>query len=249
MSAVLPSAIQNVIGIISDAMFNSGKLRMGDEPGSEDLAKNMRALNKIIMYLITKGCKLFLIENITVPLNPPNAQNVPQSLYTFGPLGTNVMNPKPMRVISGYYLYTTGDQYPLTPISYPAEYEMLSNLTQPGAVNSYAVDKQAATLNVYLWNPPDLFCATNGQVHLLMEVGVLNFTGVTDTMMFPSEWAIALEWILSDQLSVGKPMAVIARCAAYAKKYQEELENWDVEDADTIFQPDQRIYQNTGRFK
>jgi hypothetical protein len=78
---------------------------------------------------------------------------------------------------------------------------------------------------------------------------MLNFTGVTDNMMFPPEWSIALEWLLADQLSVGQPIAVIGKCAANAKKYQEALENWDVEDADTIFQPDQRIYQNLGRFK
>ncbi len=247
-----PAALTNALGIITDAMFDVGKLRAGGEPDSESLATNMRRLNKIINYLMTQGCKLFLIENVVLTLVPPLSNGNGVNLYTLGPTGTVVMQ-KPLRVISAFYLYNgTGansNQYPLVPLSYPDEWNRLANLLSPGPVNSYAVDKQPFTLNVYLWNPPDAFTAANGSVVLQVETSVTNFTGLTDTMQFPVEWSLALEWILADQISTGQPVAVQGKAAALAQKYQTQLEDWDVEDADTMLQPDQRMYQNTGRFK
>ena len=251
MTTTSPS-IQNALGIITDGLLDAGKLRAGDEPDSETLALNMRRLNKLINYFMTQGCKLWLIEQLVLTLVPPlgNGNGVP--LYTLGPTGTVVMQ-KPLRVISAFYVFSgsssNANQYPLIALSYPDEYERLSNLLQPGPVNSYAVDKQAQTLNVYLWNPPDAFTAANGTVLLMLEQSVVNFVEVTDLMNFPVEWSLALEWGIADLASVGQPAAVIGRCAAMAKLYREALENWDVEDADTSFQPDQRLYQNTGRFR
>ncbi len=247
-----PAAIQNALGIITDAMIDVGKLRMGGEPGSEDLAQNSRRLNKLINYLMTQGCKLFLIEDVQLTLVPPLPNGNGVNLYTLGPTGTVVMQ-KPLRVISAYYLYNgTGansNQYPLVPISYPDEWNRLSNLLSPGPVNSYAVDKQSVNLNVHLWNPPDAFTCSNGSVVLQVETSVTNFVGITDTMQFPIEWSLALEWGLAEQISTGQPVAVQGKAAAMAMKYIQALEDWDVEDADTMFQPDQRMYQNTGRFK
>jgi hypothetical protein len=248
MSAVVSPSISNALGIITDAAYSAGKLRMGSDPDSEFVAKWMRSLNKLINFYMTQGLKLWLIENILVTLVPPISPLIGVALYTFGPTGTVVMQ-KPLRVISGFYLYNNGNQQPLTPMSYPQEYQMLSEVLVPGFVNSYAVDKQQNTLNVFLWNPPDAFTAANGAVHLMMEVSVVNFSGVTDQMNFPIEWALLLEWGLAEQMATGQPIAVQARCAAMSKKYQDAAEDWDVEDADTMFQPDQRQTQYRGRFR
>ena len=56
MALVTSPSISNTIGIITDAMIDAGKLRRGDEPGSEDLAEYMRRLNKLINYFMTQGC-------------------------------------------------------------------------------------------------------------------------------------------------------------------------------------------------
>jgi hypothetical protein len=247
MSVTSPS-IQNAYGIIVDALTDAGKLRLGSDPDSETIAQNMRRLNKLILLYITKGCKLFLIEQLKLTLLPPVTYNQGVALYSLGPTGTVPM-PKPYRVISAYYIYNNGNQYPLISMSYPDEYERLSTLLQPGAVNSYAVDKQAATLNVYLWNPPDISSATNGYVLLLIQAAAGLFNGITDQMTFPIEWTLALEWGLADLAAVGQPPLVQAKCKANAASYLELLENWDVEDADTMLQPDQRMFQDTGRFR
>lgn len=248
MALITSPSINNAIGIITDAMIDAGKLRRGDEPGSEDLAEYMRRLNKLINYFMTQGCKLWLIIDQAITLLPPVSSTQGVALYTLGPAGTVIMQ-KPLRVISGYYLDINNNQRPLIPLSYPDEYKRLSNVLQPGSINSYAVDKQQLTLNVYFWQAPDAFTAANGTAHLMLEQSVTQFTGITDSMNFPIEWALPLEWGLAEQLSSGQPALIQAKCAANAAKFQEALENWDVEDADTMFQPDQRQTQGVGRFR
>lgn len=246
--ATVPPTIMNSYGIICDAMRDVGKLRPGNDPDGEELVINQRRLNKLLNFYMTQGLKLWLIQNLNLVLVPPLPGNIGVPLYTLGPAGTVPMV-KPLRVISGYYQYNTGNQYPLIPMSYPNEYQNLSNLNQPGAVNSYAVDKQQLTLNVYLWNPPDAFSAANGTVHLMIEAPITNFVSITDQMNFPIEWGLLLEWGLANQISTGQPTTVIARAAGMEKIYRDALEDWDVEDADTMFQPDQRTYTSTGKFR
>lgn len=248
MALVTSPSINNAIGIITDAMIDAGKLRRGDDPGSEDIAEYMRRLNKLVNYFMTQGCKLWLIVNQLITLLPPISATQGVALYTLGPSGTVVMQ-KPLRIISAYYQDINNTQRPLVPMSYPNEYTNLSNVLQPGSINSYAVDKQQLTLNVYFWMAPDTFTAANGSAHLMLEQSVTQFSGITDSMNFPIEWALALEWGLANQISSGQPALVQAKCAANAEKFQRELEDWDVEDADTMFQPDQRQTQYVGRFR
>lgn len=243
-----PSTIMTAYGIICDAMRDVGKLRPGSEPDSEILVDYTRRLNKLINYYMTQGLKLWLIQSQILTLIPPTSPLTGVPLYTLGPTGTVVI-PKPLRVISATYVDIFGNSRPLIVLSYPDEYSRLSNVTQPGSINSYAVNKQQLTLNVYLWNPPTAFEAANGSVILQIETAVTNFLGITDQMNFPIEWGLLLEWGLADQISTGQPTSVIARAAAMSKKYQDAAEDWDVEDADTMFQPDTRASQQTGRFR
>jgi hypothetical protein len=229
-------------GIISDAMRDTGKLRQGQDPDSETLAEYMRRLNKLVNFYQTQGLKLWLIQDLPVTLTAY------QALYSFGPTGTTVMA-KPLRVLDGsYYLDIYGTQRPLIPMAYN-DYKMLSQVSSPGALNSYMVDKQIPNLNVYFWNTPDPFAASNGQAHLIIENQITNFIQITDNMQFPIEWSLLLEWGLADQTCTGQPSSVIARCAMMEMKYREALEGWDVEDASTSFSPDQRANQWSGSFR
>jgi hypothetical protein len=229
-------------GIICDSMRDTGKLRQGQDPDSETLAEYMRRLNKLVNFYQTQGLKLWLIQDLAVTLTAY------QALYSFGPTGTTVMA-KPLRVLDGsYYLDIYGTQRPLIPMAYN-DYKMLSQVSSPGALNSYMVDKQIQNLNVYFWNTPDPFAASNGQAHLIIENQITNFIQITDNMQFPIEWSLLLEWGLADQTSTGQPSSVIARCSMMEAKYREALEGWDVEDASTSFSPDQRSNQWSGNFR
>jgi hypothetical protein len=45
---------------------------------------------------------------------------------------------------------------------------------------------------------------------------------------------------LAHQLSTGQPQAIIDRCKENWQYFETMLEDWDVEDASTRFEPDQR---------
>jgi hypothetical protein len=226
---------QTCYQIIQDAMVDAGLLGQGDEPNSEDLAEHMRRLNKYVTFLQTKGLKLFVQEDYA--FNPTAGQN----LYTFGPNGTQVMN-KPRRIIEAYYTDNNAVRRPLIGPIGRQEWDTYSTITTQGTVTSFYIDKQLLTLNLYLWLTPDAQAAT-GQVHVIIDNQIGNFLQVTDQMAFPPEWALCLEWGLAYQISTGQPPSIVQVCRDNWQYFQTELDDWDVEDAGTRFEPDQR-----GRF-
>ena len=143
---------------------------------------------------------------------------------------------EPTRVIEGWRVTSTGQRTPLTSLSWN-EYHRLGNLTTPGYTNSYFVDKQAANLMVRFWPVPDTAVAT-GTLELLLQTQATAPTELDETISFPVEWYLALRWALADELSSGQPAIIMERCAGKAASYRQALEDWDVEDTPTRFQPD-----------
>lgn len=231
-----------IYGIINDAMHDAGYLGEGDLPNSEQLATNFRRLNDIINLWQTQGLKLFLLEEVTVPL----VAN--QFSYTLGPTGDVVMS-KPSRVLDAYIINPSGIRRPLIPIAWK-DWNLLPQVSgNSGVINSYMVNKQALFTEVRFWNTPDALEALNTAV-LLTQVHAPNAINLQQNMDFPQEWRIALRWGLADDIATGQPQAIMDRCAERANMYRAALEDWDVEDAPTRFTPDTRAgYGVQGRFK
>lgn len=233
-------ALNTPIGIIQDAYFDAGLIARAQPVNSDMVVDGMRRLTDIINLWQTQGLKLWLLSDTAVPLVAG------QNAYTFYP-GGDIDITKPMRVLQGYYLDVNNIRRPLTVLSWD-EWLRLSQVTgNNGAVNSYFVDKQQMRLVVYFWLTPDTTAAT-GSAHVLLQHQVTNFINVTETMNFPNEWRIALRWGLADELATGQPETIMARCEARAKAYRLALEDWDVEDAPTFFQPDARMLNVGSRF-
>jgi len=228
--------------IIRMALVDAGYLQDGDDPTSEQFSNYMNRLNDMVNFWQTQGLKLWLQYDLPIPLTAG------QSTYTIGP-GGSVSMTKPVRVIdNGYYLDINDIKRPLIMLSRD-EYTRLSKVTQQGPLNSYFVDKQALQLIVKFWLTPDSWTATNGVAHLTIQQQVANVSSLTDVMNFPQEWFLALRWGLADDICTGQPQAIMDRCMMKATFFREALESWDVEDASTRFEPDQRMAYLTGAFK
>jgi hypothetical protein len=227
--------------VVTFAMKNAGYLGKGGQPTSEDFAEYIPRLNMILNRLQTKGLKLWLQQVIAITC----VQG--QNLYTFGPTG-NVSAVRPTRFLEGCWQDFAGNRRPLICLS-QNEWDYLSTLVTQGSVNSYFVHKNQLTMDLYLWLTPDLYSATQGQVWMLTQVQINNVVGLYDTMNFPIEWFQALHWILAYEISIGQPASIIAICKMNAEKYLQELEDWDVEDASTVFQPDQRTQYVGNKFR
>lgn len=241
----IPQYTNSPIRVIKRAYGETGLLELGQDPNSEQLAIGMERLNDMVNLWQTQGLKLWLELDLGIALTAG------QFLYP----QTQVLNgitTKPLRVKEGYFLFTVANpsgqtMYPLIPLS-RNDWDTVGTRSSPGTVTSYYVDKQPAVLNVNVWQAPSASFATQGQVHLILQQQQTNAVQLTDQMVFPQEWFLGLIWGLADELSTGQPQAIMDRCAAKATLYREALEDWDVEDAPTQFQPDTRMQSGTGRF-
>jgi hypothetical protein len=228
--------------ILCDGLRESGKVQRGSEPDSELLADGMRRLNDMINLWQTQGLKLWLQFDLPVPLVAG------QNPYTIGPGGSVNMS-KPLRVLdSCYYVDVNNIRRPLSPLLSRDDYARLSNPTQQGPVNQLFCDKQQSQLIIWFWLVPDAQAAL-GVAHLLIQQQVTNFVNLTDDMNFPNEWRLALVWGIADEMCSGQPASVQQRCGTKASLYFDALNNWDVEDAATVFQPDMRSTTNVGNFR
>lgn len=222
------------------AYKDAGLIQDGDEPTGEQYADGLMRLNDIANLWQTQGLKLWLNQDLGVPLIAG------QGNYSLGP-GGSVDMAKPMRVIESYYLDSSGIRRPLVPLSWD-DYFRLSQVNQTGQINSYFVNKQQFKLDLFFWNIPDALAAT-GTVHLLIQNQITQMVSLTDTTAFPIEWSMGLRWGLADELSTGQPQAIMDRCERKATAYRQALEDWDVEDAPTSFTPDQRALYATSSFR
>ena len=239
-----PATANTPYRVINDAMFESGLLGMGRPPNSEHLAMYTNKLNDLFNYLQVKGLKLWL--NYDFPVTLIAGQGGSGNPYTFGPAG-NIVMVKPLRALEGYYVDSNNNSRPLIPLA-RSDWDLLSTRTNQGSLNSFYVDKQQLTLNVYTWLVPDAQAAT-GYMHLILQQQVGGVISLVDNLNFPIEWFLALKWNLAAQICTSQPQAVIDRCTAWATKTLDDLEAWDVEDASTSFAPDTRTMVSVGRFR
>lgn len=236
----MSSSLTTLQRIISDAMQDAGFLQDGDIPNSEQFTKYTRRFWDMVNLWQTQGLKLWANVDTAIPLVAG------QATYSLGPAGDVDMT-RPLRGLMGYYLDSNSNRVPLISISWN-EYLTLSNVTTTGALNSYFVNKQATLLYVTFWNTPDANAAT-GVAHILLQRQIVNPLQLNETIDFPLEWMMALRWGLADDICTGQPQAIMDRCASKAQAYRIALENWDVEDSDTRFQPDNRSGYSTGGFR
>jgi hypothetical protein len=243
-----PTYINSPHRVLCEAYFEAGKTELGQDPNSEQLARGMNRLNDLMNFLQTQGLRLWLQFDLAI--TPVAGQNQ----YNLGPAtlgGSGVIAVRPTRIIDGYYRDNNGNDRPLLAMA-RTDWDSLSQKAiapgnPQGPINSYFVDKQVPTLNVYFWMTPNAIAAT-GTAHVIVQQQQPNVVGLTDTLNFGPEWFIALIWLMAAELSTGQPTAVITRCTAMAERYRMELDNWDVEDAPTMFQPDARLQYVGQRF-
>lgn len=226
--------------IVRFAMEDAGLLERGVDPNSDDMGNYLQRLSDLVNVWQTEGCKLHLIQDVSVPLTTGLA------LYTFGPAGTTVMT-RPLRVEDAYYSDVNGIRRPLDPLS-RNDYDRLSQVNNNGTINQYFVDKQTTLIKIYLWNPPDATDAL-GTFHPVFRVQATNYTASSDVIGFPLEWYMALRWGLAEDLCSGQSDSIVTRCTNNAARYKAVLEGWDTEDAPVEFRPDPQGGYSGSRFR
>lgn len=217
--------------IITKAYQDAQKLSRFATLSADQQADGLDRLNDIINLWQTQGLKLFLETETVVTLVAG------QQLYTLMP-GGSVSMARPLEVKEASYWSPDDNSRPLIIIS-RQEWTALSNRTAEGSVNQIFVEKLYDRMNIYVWNIPDT-TAAEGTLHVVLRNQATNPATIGASILFPPEWAIALRWGLADELASGMPDSVQQRCQVRAQAYRQALEDWDVENVETYFQPDQR---------
>lgn len=226
-------------GIVTKAYQDAQVLAKEASLSAAQQADGMDRLNDILNFLQTQGMKLFLDleQAVTLVLD--------QQKYSLMP-GGDVSIAKPLEVKQASYWDASDNSRDVDVIS-RQEWSMLSNRTASGSVNQVYAETLYDRINLYVWNIPDTTAAT-GTLKLVLRTQVTDLTAIGDTLLLPPEWALPLRWMLAEELSTGMPESVQNRCKRNAAMYKVALEDWDVENTETTFQPDTR-YSTGSRFR
>lgn len=227
--------------IVTKGYRHANLIIAGAAPSTQQMADGIDILTDTVNLWATQGLKLWLQEEIAIPLTATKYS------YSLG-LGGDVNMDKPLQILQGYYQFTSGTRQPLTVLSRD-EWTRLAQINVGGAVNSYFADKQLQFIYINLFNVPDSTAAANGSVKVVARVAPKNYTITADTLGFPPEWYLALQWAVALELADGQPDSTITRCEKHAAAYRTALEAFDVEDAPTYFQPDYRSRYGYGAFR
>lgn len=237
MAPPVPPAAYTASQIILLAMLDAGLVPEDvATPTPAQIALYLPRLNEVLNIWQTSGLKLWLQTDLVIPLVAGQAK------YSIG-TGFGINTTRPTKVIDqGYYVEADGQsQRPISLIGRDS-YNSFGSLTNTGAINSYYVDKQRLSLDVYFWQVPDAQ-ATTGSPHLIIQQQASNLVLSSDQIQFPPEWFIGLHWGLAAEICTGQPQSVIDRCETKAAVYKEMLDSWDVEDVSVMFYPDDRGYR------
>lgn len=224
-----PANLNTADRLIRQALKDCGRLQTGATPSGEVYADALARMYDLINTWQTQGLKLWLnvLQDVTLTAGT--------ATYVLGPAGS-ILALKPLRALEGWYVRPDGSRYPLNVMSWN-DYYRLGNLTSQGAINSYFVDKQTANVVVHFWQVPDATSAT-GTCSLLLQRQAVSPTELDENVALPIEWYQALRWGLADEMASGQPQLIMERCERKANQFRSALEDWDVEDAPTKFQPD-----------
>ena len=229
-----PPNFNTIERCIHQAHWNAGLVADGQIPNSEQYANGFNRLNDLINFHQIKGLKLF--QMVDTPITTLTAG---LNFYPLGPAQTGISMTKPLRIPFAYFLDQVGNRVPMIELSWQEWTILPVNTTAPGQPVNFFVDKQPTFLGVYVWPAPNATAAL-GSVHLVLQTQVANGQSLTGQMVFPPEWFLGMTWTLADELAVGQPLEITARCDAKRREYMEALESWDVEDAQTFLSPDPR---------
>lgn len=193
-------------------------------------------LNILIKYMMTKGIKLWTIQELEIPL----VAN--QEEYTVQEGGTSPLidSPKPIKVIQAFLRNTSVNPMIDTPINLISrqQYKLLSSKFNTGTPNSLYVDEQQDFTNLFVWPMPDQNTEDNYILIIDEQQPIADINDNTDVINFPNEWYNTLVWVLADDIAIEfeVPQNHRQEISMKAGMYKDELEAWDVEYTSTYFQ-------------
>lgn len=230
--------------IIAFAMRKLGILELGTTPDATSVSNFNESLNLLLKSWITKGVKLWTIQELTLPLTANT------NTYVIGPTGSTPGTPvlvadKPMKLLQAWLRNVSvvpSNDIPLQVIS-QHNYNEFGSKFSTGTTNSVYMEVGREQSTVKLYTTPDTNSAALYQLHLLTQRYLFDAGTASATLDVPSEWMYALGWNLAMDclLDYGVSGERAQMIMAGAVKFLTEAEDFDTEYNSVFFTPDARF--------
>jgi hypothetical protein len=199
------------------------------------------AINPMIKAYAAKGMPLWAITEKYIPFSTWTTSPT----VTIGPGATINQPDKPLRVLQASRrdnsVVTQPVDVDLNIYTYD-EYRSLANKNIPGTPIHFFYQPLAYTGAISLWNLPDTYWKTNGQLYIRYQRQFQDFDSSSDEPDFPVEWHEALIYNLAVRLApeYGLSMNDRTMLKAEAKEYLEEALSNGTEEGSLYLYPDTR---------
>lgn len=231
--------------IITYALRKIGALELGVTADATTIAAYTDPLNMMIKSWITKGIKLWTIQELTLPFTASKTS------YIIGNAGSSptpdLVASKPMKLMQAWLrniTVTPQNDIPLEVISQHNYNEFGSKFSTSTPNSVYMnVGRDQSVVSVY--TTPDTIASSTYQLHLLTQRQLFDMTSSTDNFDFPVEWLYALGWNFAAEIATdfGVDANRIQYIELKAAKFLEEVESFDSEYNSIFFTPDMRSRQ------
>lgn len=199
------------------------------------------ALNPMIKAYAAKGMPLWAITEQYLPLT----HWASSPTVTIGPGGTINQSVKPLKILQ---VSRRDNSVPTQPIDVDLnvytydEYRSLSNKYAQGTPIYYFYQPQAYLGSLTLWNLPDTYWTTNGQLYIRYQRQFQDFDSSTDEPDFPVEWHEALIYNLAVRLAPEYGLSLNDRMTLKqeAKEYLDEALSNGTEEGSLYIFPEKR---------
>lgn len=225
--------------IIAYAMRKIGVLALGVTPNATEVANAAVAFEMMTKRMVTKGIKLWTINEITIPLVAST------SSYIIGPTGATptptVVANKPMKLMQAWLRNTSvtpNNDIPLQVLS-QQEYNQFGSKFSTGVSNAVYLQVGRDTSTLYTYLTPDTNAAATYEMHILTQRTLENVGTAAQNPDFPTEWLHALGWNLAAELATdyGVDAQRLQYIEAKAGQYLAEVEDFDTEYNSIYFTP------------
>lgn len=227
--------------VIQYALRKTGVLPLGVTPDATTISNTAQALDMLIKSWITKGIKLWTIQELTIPLVAS------QTTYNVGPTGASptpdLVADKPMKLMQAWLRnvsVTPNNDIPLQVIS-QEQYNRFGSKFSTGTSNAVymQVGRDVSTIHTYL--TPSTTAASLYQLHILTQRPLQDAGVDTNNLDFPTEWLYALGWNLAAEIATdyGVEIERLSYIEQKAAKFLQEVEDFDTEYNSVYFTPTQ----------
>lgn len=225
--------------VIQFALRKIGVLELGVTANATEVTNAAQALDMMIKSWVTKGIKLWTLQQVIVPLTAST------SSYVIGPTGASptpaVIADKPMKLMQAWLrntVATPDSDIPLQILS-QEEYNTFGSKYSTGTPNAVHLQVGRDTSTVYTYLTPDTTAVTNYDLYLQTQRLIQDAGTSAQNLDFPAEWLYALGWNLAAELSTdyGVDAERIIYIEQKAAKFLTEVEDFDTEYTSIFFSP------------